>query len=94
MRCVQHYLNVTQRLQEAKNRSPTQIWARNNIQHNINNAVPFGVPIYFLENRLQQGQPIGKWENRSRIGMYLGKSVKHARILSLILNLETGLVSQ
>jgi len=34
-----------------------------------------------------------KWKGRSRVGVYLGQSPQHARDISLVLSLETGLVS-
>jgi len=34
-----------------------------------------------------------KWKSHSQVGVYLGRSPQHARDVSLVLNLETGLVS-
>ena len=53
----------------------------------------FGCPVYALNNNLQSGSKIGKWEPRARMGINLGFSPRHARNVSLVLSLETGLVS-
>jgi len=40
-----------------------------------------------------QTQEVYKWKSHSQVGTYLGRSPQHARDISLVLNLETGLVS-
>jgi hypothetical protein len=42
---------------------------------------------------MQDGKKARKWEDRTRIGINLGYSPRHAHSESLILNIETGLVS-
>jgi hypothetical protein len=42
---------------------------------------------------MQDGKKAKKWEDRTRIGINLGYSPRHASSVSLILNMETGLVS-
>jgi hypothetical protein len=54
---------------------------------------PFGGPVYVLSARMQQDGKGSKWEERARVGIHLGKSPVHARSVSLVLNVETGLVS-
>jgi hypothetical protein len=54
---------------------------------------PFGCPVYVLSARMQQDGKGSEWEERARVGIHLGKSPVHARSVSLVLNLETGLVS-
>ena len=46
-----------------------------------------------LDNALQQSKKIGKWTKRARVGIYLGRSSQHARTVTLVLSLETGLTS-
>ena len=50
-------------------------------------------PVYALNNRLQQGGKLPKWNPRARLGINLGLSPRHARSVTLVLNLSTGLVS-
>ena len=53
----------------------------------------FGCPVYALQNNLAAGSKIPKWAPRARLGLNLGPSPNHARNISLVLNLNTGLVS-
>jgi len=50
----------------------------------------WGCPIFALNNALQAGSSIPKWNSRARLGINLGLSPKHARSVSLVLNLTTG----
>jgi hypothetical protein len=52
----------------------------------------FRYPTFVLK-KLQDQQNIRKWSDRTRVGINLGYSSRHALNVSLILNLETGLVS-
>ena len=54
---------------------------------------PFGCPVYVLSEPMQANAKGPKWEERARVGIYLGNSPLHARSISLILNIETGLAS-
>jgi transposase InsO family protein len=53
----------------------------------------FGCPVYVLRKELQDGRKAQKWTDRTRIGINLGYSPRHAHSVSLVLNLDTGLVS-
>jgi hypothetical protein len=53
----------------------------------------FGCPVYVLSKDMQDGKKARKWEDRTRIGINLGYSPRHAHSVSLIVNIETGLVS-
>jgi hypothetical protein len=53
----------------------------------------FGCPVYALQNHLQTNGKLPKWNPRSRIGIYLGPSPRHASSISLVLNINTGLLS-
>jgi len=59
----------------------------------IQNQHHFGCPTYVLKKELQDHKKIRKWSDRTRIGINLGYSSRHALSVSLILNLQTGLVS-
>jgi transposase InsO family protein len=59
----------------------------------IQNQHHFGCPTYVLKKELQVQQKIRKWSDRTRVGINLGYSSRHALNVSLILNLQTGLVS-
>jgi hypothetical protein len=59
----------------------------------IQNQHHFGCPTYVLKMELQDHKKIRKWSDRTRIGINLQYSSRHALTVSLILNLQTGLVS-
>ena len=64
------------------------------ISPRLKNFHTFGCPVYALKGDLQNhGGVTSKWEPRVRLGVNLGLSPRHARSVSLVLNLETGLVS-
>jgi hypothetical protein len=46
-----------------------------------------------LNSRLASGKSIPKWNPRARVGLYIGPSPIHAISVSLVLSLDTGLVS-
>jgi hypothetical protein len=54
---------------------------------------PFGCPVHVLSDTMQRDGKSSKWQERARVGIHLGTSPVHARIVSLVLGLETGLVS-
>jgi hypothetical protein len=54
---------------------------------------PFGCPVYVLADGMQKDGKGPKWQERARVGIHLGHSPVHARNISLVLNIETGLVS-
>jgi hypothetical protein len=59
----------------------------------VQNQHHFGCPTYVLRKELQDHKKIRKWSDRTRLGINLGYSSRHAHSVSLILNLQTGLVS-
>jgi hypothetical protein len=59
----------------------------------VQNQHHFGCPTYVLRKELQDHKKIKKWSDRTRKGINLGYSSRHAHSVSLILNLQTGLVS-
>jgi hypothetical protein len=52
----------------------------------------FGCPVYALNSKLASEKTIPKWDSRAIVGLYIGPSPSHARKVSLVLSLETGLV--
>ena len=75
------------------NESPMKIFSRVKCKSNLNKEHTFGCPVYALNASLQAGNTIPKWDQRTRLGVNLGPSPHHARSVSLILNLTSGLVS-
>jgi hypothetical protein len=73
--------------------SPIERFSRVEVAPHLKENHPFGCPVYALNNRLQAGNRIPKWDSRARLGLYLGPSPRHASSVSLVLSLETGLVS-
>jgi hypothetical protein len=59
----------------------------------IQNQHCFGCPTYVLKKKLQDHKKIRKWSDRTRVGINLGYSSRHDLIVSLVLNLQPGLVS-
>lgn len=73
--------------------SPLEKFSGSKTKMNPNHYAHFGCPAYVLASELQQGKSFNKWDPRARLGVYLGQSPQHARTVSLVLSLRTGLVS-
>ena len=73
--------------------SPIELFASVQVKPKIRHLHAFGCPVYVLKDKLQSGKSIPKWETRARVGINLGPSPSHSRSVSLILNIETGMVS-
>ena len=73
--------------------SPIELFASTEVRGNLKNMHTFGCPVFALDSRLQASKPVSSWNHRSRLGINLGPSPRHARSVSLILNLDTGMVS-
>ena len=63
------------------------------VASNLKSCHTWGCPVFVLNVSLQNQNKISKWTSRARVGIYLGNSPKHARTVSLVLNLNTGHVS-
>jgi hypothetical protein len=72
---------------------PISRFSRTDRVPKMRNQHHFGCPVYVLKKELQDGKKAKKWTDRTRIGIHLGNSPRHAQNVSLVLNLETGLVS-
>ena len=87
-------LNRTPSLKpEHEGKSYHQLFSGSPVQENKKHWVPFGCPVYVLDNKLQAQQQINKWQSRARVGIYLGVSQQHSRNIALVLNMQTGLAS-
>lgn len=73
--------------------SPIALFSRSRVLPNLNHLHPFGCPVYVLNERMQTDKKGPKWDERARCGIYLGLSPNHARSVSLVLSLTTGMVS-
>jgi hypothetical protein len=63
------------------------------VRPSMRNEHPFGCPAYVLDGPLQNSMKGKKWSSRARLGVYLGQSQQYSRKVSLILSLNSGLVS-
>ena len=75
--------------------SPIETFSQIPVDVRLRNFHPFGCPAYVLDSDLASGQKKTKhkWGDRARIGINLGPSPNHAASVSLILSLQTGMVS-
>ena len=73
--------------------SKLERFSRVNVSSNLKSIHTWGCPAYVLHDSLQNRNKINKWDSRARVGIYIGNSPRHARTVSLILNLNTGHVS-
>ena len=78
---------------KATNTTPMEKFANTKVTFNPTHTHTFGCPVYVLDNELQQGHKIDKWSERARVGIFLGYSPQHARSVSLVLSLTSGLTS-
>ena len=73
--------------------TPLEIVTGSKIAPSMRHFHHFGCPVYVLNSKLANGKKAAKWEDRTRVAIYLGKSQNHARSVSLVLSLTTGMVS-
>ena len=85
--------NICQIPDELNGTSKFERFVQSEISQRMRNMHTLFCPVYALNNRLQEGKKINKWSPRARLGVNLGVSPRHARSISLVLNLNTGLVS-
>jgi hypothetical protein len=76
-----------------ENLAPLEKFSGTTLKPKLSDFHPFGCPAYVLDSNLQAGKKIRKWDERARVGIYIGHSQSHARSISLILSMKTGLVS-
>jgi hypothetical protein len=63
------------------------------VAQNLKANHTFGFPVYALNGMLASDKTIPKWDSRARVGLYVGTSPRHAINVSLVLSLDTGLMS-
>ena len=86
-------INATTSLRDKSKRTPDEIFFSTPVSSNPKNwRHPF-CPVYVLHKSLASGRHLSKWSDRARVGLYLGPSPQHARNVSLVLDIRTGLVS-
>lgn len=94
MRQACEIFNVAPHLQgEHKGDTPYRLFTGIDVSPEMRHYHTFGCPTYVLDNDLQQGKGILAWMSRARVGINLGLSPTHARSVSLVLSLRTGLAS-
>ena len=73
---------------------PIEIWtkSKSNYSH-LQNAHPWGCPVYVLAPTLQDGIKLPRWQPRSWHGIYMGILLLHASTVSLIRNPEINRIS-
>jgi hypothetical protein len=79
-----------------KNRSqlsPLEIFSNSQVRPKLKHFHPFGCPAYRVNNEIQAGNNHPKWLPRAKPVVYLGSSPRHARSVSLVLDLQTAHVS-
>jgi hypothetical protein len=90
---LKHAATIHNSLPTKDGQSPIERFTQTDVAPNLKNFHTFGCPVFALENRLQSQQSVGSWASRARLGINLGPSPRHARNVSMVLNLNTGLVS-
>ena len=90
---LRHAAAIHNSLPRKDGRSAIELFSNVDVAPNLKSFHTFGCPVYALDNRLQANQPVSSWLPRARLGLNLGQSPRHARNISLVLNLNTGLVS-
>ena len=93
LRMANEALNNSPNPKDIHRRSAEGIFSKTNTLPNSKHFKPFGCPVYVLDSALQLQNPYHKWKERGRVGIYLGRSPIHNRNVSLVLDINTGLVS-
>jgi Reverse transcriptase (RNA-dependent DNA polymerase)/GAG-pre-integrase domain len=73
--------------------TPLERFTKTKVLPNYKDIHPFGCPAYALDGHVQSGMKAPKWGIRARLAIYIGPSPTHARSVSNLLSLTTGLVS-
>jgi hypothetical protein len=78
---------------DQKDRTPEEVFSGTSISAEVRHHHTLGCPAYVTANAIQSGKSLPTWMSWARVGIYIGISPTHARSVSLILSLKTGLVS-
>jgi hypothetical protein len=76
-----------------KDCTPLELFTGTKVLAEVRNHHTFGCPVYVLETALQENKSLPAWMSRARVGINIGISPTHARSVSLVLSLKTGLAS-
>ena len=80
--------NATPNVGKGKNGlTPFELFSGSRVRPNVTDWKPFGCPVYVHQEGTR------KWDDRAKLGANLGLSPRHARSVSLVLDVKTGLVS-
>jgi hypothetical protein len=91
---LRHRNDVFNSTQKAKQElSPIEAFSNSKVRPKLKYFHPFGCPAYRVNNEIQAGNNHPKWLERAKPVVYLGTSPRHARSVSLVLDLETAHVS-
>ncbi len=94
LRMANDAINITPNLKFKNAWTPVESFTGTKVASNPKHWHSFRCPAYVLVQDLQTDTAIHhKWKSHLRVGMYLGQLPQHARDVSLVLNLEMGLVS-
>jgi hypothetical protein len=78
---------------EQKDRTPEEVFSGTSIAAEVRHHHTFGCPAYVTANEIQAGKSLPTGMSRARVGINIGVSPTHARSVSLVLSLKTGLAS-
>jgi hypothetical protein len=81
------------KLPDQYDHSPISKLTGTEVEANLDDFHPFGLPVYILEQALQSQHSHNKWSDRSRVGIFLCHSPNHSSCVPLILNTQSGNVS-
>jgi hypothetical protein len=76
-----------------KERTPEEVFSGTSISAEVRHHHTFGCLAYVTANAIQLGKSLPTWMSRARVSVFIGISPTHARSVSLILSLKTGLTS-
>jgi hypothetical protein len=76
-----------------KDKTPEEVFSGTSITAEVRHHHTFGCPAYVTANELQAGKSLPTCMSRARVGINIGISPTHARSVSLVLSLKTGLAS-
>jgi hypothetical protein len=94
IRTAWHIFNDAPMLKgDHKKATPEEVFSGTSISAEVRHHHTFGCPAYVTANAIQSGKSLPTWMSRARVGVYIGISPTHARSVSLILSLKTGLAS-
>ena len=74
-------------------RSPLEMFSSSPVRPKLKHYHTFGCPAYRVNREIQSGHGQNKWFRRAEPTVYLGPSPRHARSVSLVLDITTGHVS-